>query len=241
MLTRFTDRKLFFPVLNFVAIVATMWALLVIFDKPTSGKSASNRQGSNVLAIVIAIVGVGGGAVSSVVIYKAIAQLQTLDGSLQERTKELNDANAQLRAYNESLAETVSRRTNELLFAELQYRSLFDATAELILICDGKSNALEVNRPVEMFFGCDRNNLRGFNLLEKIHPEDRQRVGDAIVETNRGEIVAEEVRIRSRTGEEQFFLAEFSPLLMDRESIVGFKVLMKDITPEKQNQIEQEV
>ncbi|MBC8042475.1 MAG: HAMP domain-containing histidine kinase, partial [Rhizobacter sp.] len=38
-----------------------------------------------------------------------------------------------------------------------------------------------------------------------------------------------------------FFLAEFSPLLMDRESIVGFKVLMKDITPEKQNQIEQEV
>lgn len=225
-------RRLAYPALNFIAVMALASALALVFRKP-----------SMMTPVPQILLGLGavGGLLGSFVIYLSVSRYESVEASLSQKTVELNLANEQMRTYNESLSETVSRRTNELLFAELQYRNLFDSTSELIFLCDDRYNALEVNRPVENFFGADRNNLRSFNLLEKAHPDDVLRLADAVAETTKGEIVSAELRLRNRYGEERFFLSEFSPLLMDKEAIVGFKALMKDITAEKRNQLEQEV
>lgn len=118
------------------------------------------------------------GAVIGSVVYRVVKRNRELAESLQKATESLNDANSRLQLYNQSLADTVKRRTEELLFAELQYRSLFDSTAELIFICTSDYRVIEINRAVEIFLGWDRNSLQEFNLLSRLSPEDAERFID---------------------------------------------------------------
>lgn len=146
-----------------------------------------------------------------------------------------------LQLYNESLASTVKRRTEELLFAELQYRSLFDSTTELIFICASDYRVIEVNRAVEIFFGWDRNSLQEFNLLGRLSPADAERFINAADATKSGELIEAEISLPAPSGKTHFFKAEFSPLASGTMPVTGgFKVLMQDITPEKRSRMERE-
>lgn len=182
------------------------------------------------------------GLVISTVVYRIVKRNRELNESLQKVTESLNEANSQLQFYNESLTDTVKKRTEELLFAELQYRSLFDSTAELIFICGPDYRVMEVNRAVEAFFGWDRNSLQEFNLLGHLSPENADRFIRAAQRTEKGELVHEELAITDLSGETHFFQAEFSPLIFGTAPVQGgFKVLMQDITLEKRSRLEREV
>ena len=194
------------------------------------------------LTIFIAVLGgVTIGVAIGSVVYNVVKRNRELAESLQHATESLNDANSRLQLYNESLASTVKRRTEELLFAELQYRSLFDSTAELIFICDPDYRVIEVNRAVEIFFGWDRNSLQEFNLLSRLSPEDAARFIDAADATKSGELIEAEISLLAPSGKTHFFKAEFSPLASGTTPIKGgFKVLMQDITLEKRSRLERE-
>ncbi len=198
------------------------------------------REGGFQSVVAIAWVMVGG--VVSFLVYSTAKRNQELTKSLQKATESLNDANAQLQFYNESLSETVKKRTEELLFAELQYRSLFDSTAELIFICSADYRVLEVNRAVELFFGWDRNSLQEFNLMQRLAPDDTNRMILAAQQTEKGELVKTELVLKDQRGEPHFFQAEFSPLTFGQSTVSGgFKILLQDITIEKQTRLESEV
>ncbi len=194
------------------------------------------------LTIFIAVLGgVTIGVAIGSVVYNVVKRNRELAESLQRATESLNDANSRLQLYNESLASTVKRRTEELLFAELQYRSLFDSTAELIFICAPDYRVIEVNRAVEIFFGWDRNSLQEFNLLSRLSPEDAARFIDAADATKSGELIEAEISLLAPSGKTHFFKAEFSPLASGTTPIKGgFKVLMQDITLEKRSRLERE-
>ncbi len=194
------------------------------------------------LTIFIAVLGgVTIGVAIGSVVYNVVKRNRELAESLQHATESLNDANSRLQLYNESLASTVKRRTEELLFAELQYRSLFDSTAELIFICAPDYRVIEVNRAVEIFFGWDRNSLQEFNLLSRLSPEDAARFIDAADATKSGELIEAEISLLAPSGKTHFFKAEFSPLASGTTPIKGgFKVLMQDITLEKRSRLERE-
>ena len=194
------------------------------------------------LTIFIAVLGgVTIGVAIGSVVYNVVKRNRELAESLQHATESLNDANSRLQLYNESLASTVKRRTEELLFAELQYRSLFDSTAELIFICDPDYRVIEVNRAVEIFFGWDRNSLQEFNLLSRLSPEDAARFIDAADATKSGELIEAEISLLAPSGKTHFFKAEFSPLASGTTPIKGgFKVLMQDMTLEKRSRLERE-
>ncbi|MDW8020547.1 MAG: ATP-binding protein [Chloroherpetonaceae bacterium] len=182
------------------------------------------------------------GSIIATVVYRIVKRNRELAESLQKVTESLNEANSQLQFYNESLTETVKKRTEELLFAELQYRSLFDSTAELIFICGPDYRVMEVNRAVETFFGWDRNSLQEFNLLRQLSPENADRFIKAAQRTERGELVREEIAMSDLAGETHIFQAEFSPLIFGTTPVAGgFKVLMQDITLEKRSRLEREV
>lgn len=182
------------------------------------------------------------GAVIGSVVYRVVKRNRELAESLQKATESLNDANSRLQLYNQSLADTVKRRTEELLFAELQYRSLFDSTAELIFICTSDYRVIEINRAVEIFLGWDRNSLQEFNLLSRLSPEDAERFIEAAQVTQSGEISQIELSLDDLSGETHFFKAEFSPLIFGTLSISGgFKILMQDVTLEKRSRLEREV
>ncbi len=195
-------------------------------------------------ALTISIAVLGGvtiGVAIGSVVYNVVKRNRELAESLQHATDSLNDANSRLQLYNESLASTVKRRTEELLFAELQYRSLFDSTAELIFICDPDYRVIEVNRAVEIFFGWDRNSLQEFNLLSRLSPEDAARFIDAADATKSGELIEAEISLLAPSGKTHFFKAEFSPLASGTTPIKGgFKVLMQDMTLEKRSRLERE-
>ncbi len=194
------------------------------------------------LTIFIAVLGgVTVGVSIGGVVYSVVKRNRELTESLQRATESLNEANSRLQLYNESLASTVKRRTEELLFAELQYRSLFDSTAELIFICASDYRVIEVNRAVEIFFDWDRNSLQEFNLLGRLSPEDAARFIDAANATKSGELIETEISLLAPSGKTHFFKAEFSPLASDITPIKdGFKVLMQDITLEKRSRLERE-
>ncbi len=194
------------------------------------------------LTIFIAVLGgVTIGVAIASVVYNVVKRNRELAESLQHATESLNDANSRLQLYNESLASTVKRRTEELLFAELQYRSLFDSTAELIFICTPDYRVIEVNRAVEIFFGWDRNSLQEFNLLSRLSPEDAARFIDAADATKSGELIEADISLQAPSGKTHFFKAEFSPLASGTTPIKGgFKVLMQDITLEKRSRLERE-
>ncbi len=194
------------------------------------------------LTIFIAVLGgVTIGVAIGSVVYNVVKRNRELAESLQHATESLNDANSRLQLYNESLASTVKRRTEELLFAELQYRSLFDSTAELIFICAPDYRVIEVNRAVEIFFGWDRNSLQEFNLLSRLSPEDAARFIDAADATKSGELIEAEISLLAPSGKTHFFKAEFSPLASGTTPIKGgFKVLMQDMTLEKRSRLERE-
>ncbi len=198
------------------------------------------REGGFKSIVAIAWLIIGGGV--SFLVYSTAKRNQELTKSLQKATESLNDANAQLQFYNESLSETVKKRTEELLFAELQYRSLFDSTAELIFICGADYRVLEVNRAVELFFGWDRNSLQEFNLMQRLAPDDTNRMILAAQQTEKGELVKTELVLKDQQGEPHFFQAEFSPLTFGQSTVSGgFKILLQDITIEKQTRLESEV
>ncbi len=195
------------------------------------------------LTVLFAVLGgvVIGVSIGSVV-YNVVKRNRELTESLRRATESLNEANSRLQLYNESLASTVKRRTEELLFAELQYRSLFDSTAELIFICSSDYRVIEVNRAVEIFFDWDRNSLQEFNLLSRLSPEDAARFIDAADATKSGELIETEISLLAPSGKAHFFKAEFSPLASGMITPIkdGFKVLMQDITLEKRSRLERE-
>jgi PAS domain S-box-containing protein len=194
------------------------------------------------LTIFIAVLaGVTIGVAIGSVVYNVVKRNRELAESLQHATDSLNDANSRLQLYNESLASTVKRRTEELLFAELQYRSLFDSTTELIFICASDYRVIEVNRAVEIFFGWDRNSLQEFNLLGRLSPADAERFINAADATKSGELIEAEISLPAPSGKTHFFKAEFSPLASGTMPVTGgFKVLMQDITLEKRSRMERE-
>ncbi|MFN3386727.1 MAG: sensor histidine kinase [Candidatus Thermochlorobacter sp.] len=182
------------------------------------------------------------GAVIGSVVYRVVKRNRELAESLQKATESLNDAHSRLQLNNESLYENVKRRTEELLFAELQYRSLFDSTAELIFICTADYRVIEVNRAVEIFFGWDRNSLQEFNLISRLQTDDVERFMKAAQATQSGELSQIELSLDDLAGETHFFKAEFSPLIFGTMPISGgFKILMQDVTLEKRSRLEREV
>ncbi|MDX2129213.1 MAG: ATP-binding protein [Chloroherpetonaceae bacterium] len=181
---------------------------------------------------------------SSALMFVIIDRLKNLQTRVIEMNSRINAvqeeiSNEETYSY-EQLSEAIRARTEELLFTELQYRSLFDSTAEIILICDDAFQPKEMNRTGEIFFDVSRDNLQGFDFFQSLQPNDRERVLQAVEETRSGSISKTEIKLYNSKNVLSIFLAEFSPLVYANAAFSGFKVLMQNITYEKEEQLARE-
>ena len=145
-------------------------------------------------------------------------------------------ARAVERAYLARSHKAISR---SLAQSEALHRSLVEASPDLIVTLDEDGAITFVNPRAARQFGDDGKALIGQSLLERIHPDDRERLQYALVSTGQSGAVHQiEARMRHQPDEPDWRTFEFSVLafLVDGSTpfAQGRYVIARDITDRKE-------
>jgi len=133
------------------------------------------------------------------------------------------------------------RLFEQLTDAELKFRQIADHLREVIWL--GTPNfdtRLYVNPAYERIYGVDRQTLYDDprSLLELIHPDDQQRLIDAITELRKGREFSIEYRITRPDGQLRWIHSRGYPIYDEHGNVYRVAGIMEDITEQKH--IEQE-
>jgi len=82
-----------------------------------------------------------------------------------------------------------------------QYRAIFNASADALVLWSSRSQRIDVNPAYERMFGYTREEAIGGDRAREITPEHRQRQEDIVARTLAGEHCREEIETFRRTGE----------------------------------------
>ena len=143
-------------------------------------------------------------------------------------------------AIQQEFRETEVRRKlkvsqNDLQESEKRYRQVVENATEIIYTVDEKGNFTYGNPAGLKVTGYSLEELRGFNYTELVAPDHRERVSQAYINQfrERGPTTYIEFPFLSKAGEIIWF-GQNSTLVMEREKIVGFHIIARDITERKQ-------
>ena len=142
---------------------------------------------------------------------------QHLQELVEERNTELLSANDQLRKeVRERLrAEKALRQSEEY------FRSLIEATLDLITVVDREGKVLYLNPSVERLLGYRQEDLYNMHLLDFVHPEDKQAVREAFsrVIQKPGNVESLTARLKHQNGSWNIFEVVGKSLLKDSGAI----------------------
>jgi len=97
---------------------------------------------------------------------------------LENKIRELEEANKKLEEHSTVLEETVRRRTSDLTVANLKMSAIIDNCADGIVIFDKNYSLMQANKASEELFGLCENELRGKNFFEIVISEkDKKAAG----------------------------------------------------------------
>jgi len=131
----------------------------------------------------------------------------------------------------ESLEKTVMERTTALADTEKQYRSLFQAAGESILLVGADFKVLEANRRSGDIFGIEPERFRGISCNKLCGKGERMDLVKAIGALEEGKIWEGEMTGRRRDGRTFPMAVTINRLDMDHGTI--FLVLVRDVTRQK--------
>ena len=117
-----------------------------------------------------------------------------------------------------------------LRFREQYFRSLLENSSDLITIVDAEGHILYQSASSENLLGWDAEEMMGWNFLEHLHSDDRQRFSESLenIRETPGATVSIQCRIRHRSGE----FRTFEPLLknlLDDPVVEGIVVTSRNI------------
>ncbi|MEA5551464.1 PAS domain-containing protein [Anabaena cylindrica UHCC 0172] len=122
---------------------------------------------------------------------------------------------------------------------EERYRSLVEATAQVIWITDPHGQFITPQESWEAFTGQSFPEHQGWNWQYAIDPEDRERTKQVWFQAlENSQLYANECRIRSKNGEYRYFWVRAVPVLETDGSIREWVGACTDITDRKQTEIE---
>jgi len=117
------------------------------------------------------------------VTFTDISEKKESDERLRNNYNELIRTREELKKLNIELESIVKERTRELSESEERFRLVSQATNDAIWDWDLVNNALWLSDSFYSMFGYGKEeSIRRKYWMEKIHPDDRQRVGDGISE-----------------------------------------------------------
>ncbi|MDH7499401.1 MAG: PAS domain S-box protein [candidate division NC10 bacterium] len=114
--------------------------------------------------------------------------------------------------------------------SEKRFQELADLSHQTVFECDREGNLTFVNRSSFPMFGYSQEDLaRGFNVLQAMVPEDRERAKENILRVLKGEKVgASEYTFLTKEGRRFPGIVYFSPVIMENEP-VGLRGIVIDI------------
>lgn len=113
---------------------------------------------------------------------------------------------------------------------EKYFRSLLENSSDLITIVDIEGHVLYQTPSSQHLLGWNADEMMGWNIVEHLHPEDREKFSDTLWQSVRDSVTPTiQCRIRHRDGHYRFFESLFKGLLTD-PVIQGVIVTSRDIS-----------
>ncbi|MXR52455.1 PAS domain S-box protein [Halovenus sp. WSH3] len=118
-----------------------------------------------------------------------------------------------------------------------QYRTLIEETSDIISVVDEDGTVLYQSPNSEHVKGWSRKELLGENILDYIHPDDRERVTDAFRALSNGDDVEEEVEFRLEQKNGEWIWLATTGTVPDPDSpIDGYITTSRNITERKETE-----
>jgi len=159
---------------------------------------------------------------------------RTLELKVRERTSDLEEANTTMEE------EIVERKRAEEALAESEekYRFITENVRSIIAMSDMEGNYIYVNDSYERELGFSREEILGKSSLEFIHPDDRESMTQAFLESmEKGSNWFEDVlcfRMRAKDGSYRWMEINGRFLQDANGSFEGITIVATDITERKQ-------
>jgi len=121
--------------------------------------------------------------------------------------------------------------------SEERFRSLVENASEFIVILDENAKITYVSPPIEKVLGYRQEDVLGMNAFERVHPEDRPRLIDALARGMGipGHVETAEYRDRHRDGSWRVMESTGGSLLHD-PAVRGIVLNTRDITERKRSE-----
>jgi diguanylate cyclase (GGDEF)-like protein/PAS domain S-box-containing protein len=134
-----------------------------------------------------------------------------------------------------SIHQQVVERTNQLEQASRRFRLITDNAYDLIAICNFEAVLEYVNSAYHRVLGYGREELRGQNLLDFIHKQDRKNITQALLEVGKGNSSVElHFRMQHKSGEWLYMEAVAKGLHDDNWTMKNVVIHCRDVTSRKQ-------
>lgn len=164
-------------------------------------------------------------------------ELRVAFEELQVLAEELEIANSSLLEFNAQLEGRVDERTREisaanaaLLRSETALQAIANVVPDLLWRMNPEGRTDWVNQRWSDFTGKTAGQLVGSGLIYLLHPQDRDLVTEALVDSfAAGVPFQQEHRIRDRTGRYRWFFARIEPLRDQQGGIVQWYGAAMDI------------
>ena len=118
--------------------------------------------------------------------YAAFQSMARLEALVEERTRSLAASQVEIQRYSDGLEARVAQRTEELRASMQRFQELFDNAAEGILTLDPQGHIEQVNPESLRVTGLAKEDLIGRSAIELIHPDDQERLMEAVRPVLRG-------------------------------------------------------
>lgn len=155
----------------------------------------------------------------------------------REHERQLLHSNQQLQRLSASLQESrasLQLKVNEIRESKERYRDLFENVTDGILYIDKGGVLTLFNRRLMELTGYSREELTHRHLLSFTHPEETERVARFVAKGLSGKPFEGESEFRGVTkGGETFYVEARARRVRKRGRIVGFQVLVRDVTDRK--------
>ncbi|RKD27136.1 PAS domain S-box protein [Ammoniphilus oxalaticus] len=130
------------------------------------------------------------------------------------------------------------RMEQELRRNEEKYRLITENSSDLISIIDGEANFQYVSPTHTIHLGHRLTELESGNLLQWVHPEDREIVSHGIQQMSVTKMMSSqlEFRVQKKSGNYIDVEARVSSILNETGYVLSFVLVMRDITDRKQSE-----
>jgi len=147
--------------------------------------------------------------------------------------KDKNNGDLMIRAVHYSIER--KNRDKELFESEKRYKDLVEKATDIIFQTDMLGNFTYVNQVVTRIAGYDPEDLINKNYINYIHPDNRQDLQKLLVDqfkTKNPETYSE-YPIICKDGS-YVWISQLAQLLFKNQKIVGFQVIARDISKQKE-------